>query len=201
MGSFDDNYGDQMRKAEQHREGQIRIGQKQIANRFAGFDPAFYANRALQYQQYAMPQVGEQYRQQRAYVAGNLANRGLTRSATAQRMFGSLGEEMGRQSRAVIDEGLRQSQQLQQEVENQRAQITAQLNASADPATATQQAIAAASGFTAPSVFTPIANSFANWANTYMQGMYGGATNTATPLYQQAATYVAPQAPTKTTGK
>lgn len=140
-----------------------------------GFTPEFYAQRAKQYEDYALPTLAEQYEQLRKNVAFNLTNKGLLGSSVAEQQKGSLERELGRKQREVADVGLGLSQDLQRQVEQERAQLITQLQASADPTTSTQLALGAATRFQAPSPLPPIGNFFNTWSQIYLANQLANA--------------------------
>lgn len=156
------------RKEQQQRENRIRTGVSLIGRRFAGFDPAFYSQRAKEYYNYAMPQFGQQYVNTRNQILYNLANRGLLGSGAMRGMANRFSLTANTQKQGLADAGVELAQNLRNKVEQSRTNLISQLQTSADPALASQQALAAASGFSAPSVFQPIGNLFQDFSNMFL---------------------------------
>lgn len=150
-----------------------------------GFTPGFYAQRAKQYEDYALPTLAEQYGQLRKNVAYNLTNKGLLGSSVASEQAGSLERELGRKQREVADTGLGLAQDLQRQVEQERAQLITQLQASADPTTSTQLALGAASRFQAPSPLPPIGNFFNTWSQIYLANQLANGAQQQQPGYNK----------------
>lgn len=134
---------------------------------FEGFQEPFYEKRAQDYVNFALPQLSQQYQQNRNQMLFGLANRGLGQSSVADTASSNLEREAGRGRQEIADTGIAQANQLRKDVENARQQSIAQLYQSADPAQALQGAVRAASGFQAPSTFAPITNMFSNLAQQY----------------------------------
>src|ERR1041385_4495980 len=84
------DYAGQAAKAEKQRQQAIDTGLGRINNVFGQFDPQFYQQRAQAYTNFAMPQLGQQYRQTRNQIGFNLANRNLTGSSTAVQQWSDL---------------------------------------------------------------------------------------------------------------
>ena len=154
---------------EQKRQNLIAQGTQNINQAFSGVDQGFYNQRAQAYQNYALPQLAQQYNQFKNQSGFNLANRGLFGSSTGNKQYSDLSQQAGVAQQAIVDTGTSQAQALQNQVEAQRNTLLNQLYQSADPAGAAQGATAAAAGFQMPQTFTPIGNMFANLANQYYQ--------------------------------
>ena len=167
FGGGDDAASD-MRKMEAERQARISQGMGQINQIFGGFDEPFYAGRRQAYVNYAMPQFGEQARQMQNQLFFALANRGLQRGSAAGQQQSAFDVESARQKQAIIDAAFGQSQTLRQQVEGQRSSLISQLQASADPNSVAQQALASATQYSAPSVYQPLSGLFNNFANIYL---------------------------------
>lgn len=160
---------EQARKLEAERQARITEGMGAINQTFSQFNPEFYRGRQQDYIGYAMPQLYRQLANTNRQGFYGLANRGLATSGAANQFGSNLGYEANVQKQGIADQALSQSQQLQREVESQRSQLFAQLQASADPTTAAQQAISSAGIYSLPSAFAPIGNLFGQFASMYAQ--------------------------------
>ena len=169
---------EQARQMEEQRTARINTGLGEINKTFDKFDPAFYQQRQQDYVNYAMPQFYRQLGDTQRQTFYGLANRGLAGSGASQTASSRLGYEANVQKQGIFDTGLQQANNLRKDIEGQRGQLVAQLQASADPTSAAQQAIASASAFSAPSPLTPIGNLFGNFAQQYAAqqtaNAYGG---------------------------
>lgn len=137
------------------------------SQQFAGYKDDFFNQRARAYEDYALPQLGQQYQTTKNAVNFNLANRGLLGGSVAGQENNDLNFTMGQQKQAIADQGQQQAQQLRSDVQNSKLQAISQLYQTANPAQAQASALADASKFTAPSSFAPLANGFANLVNQY----------------------------------
>lgn len=167
------------RKQEIVRKQNIQQGLSRIDQVFSQFNPSFYSKRADAYTRFALPQLAKQLGQTQRQTFFSLADRGLQKSSAANRLNSELNEEADTQRRGIVDAGIAQSQDLQKQVESSRSNLIGQLQASADPVSAAQQALSAASTFTAPSTFAPIGNLFGNFANLYAANQTAKAYNPA----------------------
>jgi hypothetical protein len=135
---------------------------------FEGFQQPFYDERAKAYENFALPQLGDQYRNARDAMVYGLSNRGLNQSTIADRGRYDLEKTTGSAKQQIVDTGIGQANQLKQDVEASRQNALKQLYQTADPAQAFQSAINTSSQFRNPSVFAPLGNMFAGLANQYM---------------------------------
>lgn len=144
-------------------------------NTYKGFDDNFYKQRAQDYVNFAMPQLNQQYKQNSDQLAYTMANRGLLDSSAASRTKQSLDLVNAQAAQGIADQGTSQANTLRSNVEGQRQSLITQLEASADPAAATSQALASSTNFAAPSTFAPLGSMFSNWANLYLANQAGQA--------------------------
>lgn len=164
---------------------------------FAGYNNDFFNQRARAYEDYALPQLGQQYQTTKNSLNFNLANRGLLGGSVAGQENNDLNLAMGQQKQAIADQGQAQAQQLRSDVRNSKLQAIQQLYQTASPAQAQASALADASRFTAPSQFAPLSNGFSNLVNQYAmnqqiagfqqqpsQGMYNPYGQTTSSQYQ-----------------
>jgi hypothetical protein len=161
------DYAGEAKKQEKNRQKAILEGTAKIDNAFAGYTPDFYNQRALAYQQYALPQLANQYLQTQKAIGFGLANRGLQNSSAAQGQYSRLNREMGVQKQGIADAGTAQARELQQQVEAQKNTLLGQLYQSANPTLAGQKATSYAASLASPSVFAPLGNMFSNLLNQY----------------------------------
>jgi hypothetical protein len=134
---------------------------------FEGFQPEFFQKRAQDYVNYALPQLAQQYQQNRNAVLYGLSNRGLGSSSVSTQAKSGLERAVGEGKQSIAESGIAQANQLKKDIESSRQEAINQLYQSADPARAFQSAISAASQFRQPSVFAPLADMFGNIAQQY----------------------------------
>ena len=161
------NYGDTAANTEKARQEAIAAGMGKINNAFAGFTPQFYQQRAQAYDQYALPQLADQYRQAQSQVGFGLANKGLVKSSAAQKQWSDLFRTNATAKQGIVDAGTAQAQDLQKQVASQQQGLINQLYQTADPGTAGQAATQTAAQLQQPGTFAPIANQFSNLINQY----------------------------------
>lgn len=169
------NAGDQAQANYLQQQAEIQKGLGQINNTFAGFTPAFYNQRAQDYTNYAMPQLQQQFQQNQQGLNFNLGQQGLLKSSAGQDLNAKLGQQYRLGQQGIANQGLQQSQQLQQQVANTQGQLIGQLTASANPSSVAGQSINAAANYSAPSAFAPVGNLFSQWGNIYAANSLAGA--------------------------
>jgi len=158
----------QARQQQQLQQAQIQQATNRINNAFAGFTPQFYQQRAQAYENYAEPQLMQQYQEVSKQLLGKLANQGLLNGSAALQQKGALQNDLGLQQQGIANTGIQQAQQLQQQVAGEQAGLIGQANAAANPLTVAQEAIGTAANYAAPSAFQPLGQLFQNFANTYL---------------------------------
>jgi len=161
------DYAATAEQQEKQRQQRITQGTQQINQAFSGFTPGFYQQRAQAYQDFALPQLAQQYETNRNQVGFNLANRGLLASGAANKNWSDLARSLGQAKQGIADQGISQAQGLQQQVEGQRNTLLNQLYQGADPAGAGASAVQTAAGYAQPSTFAPLGNMFGQLANQY----------------------------------
>jgi hypothetical protein len=186
-----------MRQEEEKRQARISTGMTSIDQAFAGYNPDYYNQRAQAFQSYAMPMVADKYQQAAGGLETSLARRGLRKSMVADRFYSALNRENATQRRSVVDQAQAHANQLRQQVEESRGNITNQLYASAEPQQAKLDSLAAASRFTAPSMMTPVVDGLDTWARNNVQIKLGqqvgfggeGRTNYSMPMSSSGASW------------
>lgn len=179
------DYAGQAAQLEAQRQQRIAQGTASINQIFGSYDDNFYNKRAKAYEDFAMPQLSQQYQQTRDQIGFNLANRGLQKSSAATKQWSDLFRNMQSAKQGVVDTGIGQANQLRQQIDAAKGTLLNQLYQSADPAGAAQQAVSTAASIAQPSTFAPLANQFSGLLNQYVvssllrnqpgySGVYGG---------------------------
>jgi len=150
----------QARADEQARQARVREGMDKINKNFYGFDEPFYRSRAKAYEDFANPQLEEQYNKQEQNLAYNLARSGLTSSSEAARNAGEIQRQYNTGRAAIAAEGINQSNAARRAVEENRADLIAQLNATGDARAAASGALNRANMLQQQMGFSPIGNLF-----------------------------------------
>ena len=155
------------RQQEQELQQRINEGKADINQKFAGFDDAFYQQRATDYENYAMPQMAEQLHTTRNSLAAQLARRGLMKSGASIESNADLDKFAEGKTREIADTARGEANQLRGDVENSRSNLINQLIASGDPSVASTGALSAAMGIRTDPSFKPLGNLFNDWTEIW----------------------------------
>jgi hypothetical protein len=168
--------GARARQLEQ--EAKIKAATEDINKVFAGYGPAFYAQRAKDYENYALPELARQFGQQQKQATYKLAGSGLGKSSAARDLNQQLQFTKSQQQQNIANAAMGQANQLKQQMAQQQQGLISQANMASDPASIANAALTTASTYAAPSAFAPIGDLFSNFANQYLTRqnafMYGG---------------------------
>lgn len=162
FGSSDGGAADQARQAETARQGRITAGMNDINNSFAAFTPDYYKDYTNKIVAQGTPDINQQYKDasdQTAFTFGSSNPGGSSASADA---FGRLKQQQGQSLLDLTNNAASQTNALRGNVEAQRSAVVNELQASADPLSAIQQADRQASALSAPPAYSPIAGLFSN---------------------------------------
>lgn len=184
----------QQRQLEEERQLTIKGGVEDVNRVFGGFNNDFYKQRENDFIDFAMPKLGMEARDTERALRYNLANRSLTNSSANRTSQSSLRRSVADAQGEIGSRALGEAQNLRREVEGQRSNIIAQLQASGDPNVASQQAISSAAMFTAPSTFAPVGGFLNNWANLWLADRVAKETNKSTQGYSRLPNYGVPSA-------
>lgn len=149
------------------RQARIKSGMSSIDSAFSGFNDGFYAKRAADYSAYAMPEVDRQAELQHKDLIYALSRTGNLDSSAAIDKNADLVAEENKQRIGVANAGLDSANQLRGQVESQRGNVVAELNATGDASAASNSALRASQNLNQPAGFSPLGNLF----NTFAQSV------------------------------
>ena len=152
----------QARADEAARQARIKQGTQSIDKSFSGFDDNFYKGRERAYVDYARPQLNDQYTRTQQNLAYNLARQGLSASSEAARNAGELQRQYNDNAALIAGQGMDAANEARNQVEQNRSELLAQLNATSDPAAAAASAVNRANVLAAQRSFSPLGQLFAN---------------------------------------
>jgi len=162
----------QARADEQARQDRIKQGVGNINQKFDKFDDGFFKGRGQAYTNFATPQVNDQYKQVSDQLAFSLARTGLDQSSEKARQGGVLMRDNALARQTLAEGATTEATKARQAVEDQRNALISQVNMTADPEMAAQNALRSAGIMEQQQAFNPVANLFANTT-----GMLGAAQN------------------------
>lgn len=153
----------------------------QVNQAFSGFTPDFYKGIGTAYQNYAEPQLQQQYQSTANNLGFKLANQGLGDSSQAGFLNSQLANTMSQGQNQIGQDAVGQENQLKQQVGQEQANMVGQAAVSTNPGAVASQALGVAQGFQTPSTFQPIGQLFSQFGQQYLGGQlnntYTGATN------------------------
>lgn len=178
FGSPGDGGAAQARSDEAARQARIKQGTASIDSNFNQFNDDFFNNRRTAYTNFAMPQVADQYGQHARDLSFSLARNGLSNSSEAARQSGVLQRDNATARQTVADNAIGEDQKSRQQVEQNRSDLVAQLNATSDPTMAANASQRQAAALGMQPAYSPLANLFQNTTATlaaaHQGGLYGG---------------------------
>jgi hypothetical protein len=162
FGSPGDGGAAQARADEQARQDRIKQGVSSVNNTFDKFDNNFYNQRGQAYQNYATPQLNNQYKQMSNNLAYSLARNGNTNSSEQARQGGILQSDNAFAHQQIADQSIAEQQKARQQVEENRNSLINQLQATSNPSLAASGAERQAASLAMQPAFSPLGNLFAN---------------------------------------
>lgn len=185
-----DNSAAIARKEEKQRQERIREGKGKIDKAFAVFDPKYFDQFKNDYLGYYNPQIDEKYTDARQDLRYNLARAGTQDSTPGQKAFGDLLEGYTDRRREVASNALEATNKIRGQVEQNKSDLYAQNQASADPSLAAIQAVGRAGSLQTPPSFSPVGDIFAGLTNagaSYLSGSNRGLPQGYAPFFAPGA--------------
>lgn len=160
-----DNSAQIAREQETQRQARITEGTSSINTAFEGFNDDFFGGIEQSANDFFNPQIDRQLGRTRESLIKNLARQGNLNASTGARQLGDL-DLAGQEQRATFANQARgAATSARADVENNRANLLRQLQASADPSAAAATSAAQAQALSAPQQFSPIGDLFTKFAN------------------------------------
>lgn len=128
----------------------------QVASKVGGFGDDFFNKRATAYQDFALPQVQQQYEDQQKALTFALARGGNIQSSLSSDKNAELDKDYGLQKQAVYDTGQDYVNQGKADLASQKASAVSLLQATADPDAAYNVAQTSANQLSAMPAFQPL---------------------------------------------
>lgn len=153
---------DQARADTNRKNAALQTGMGNIDAAFQGFDDNYFNNLAKNYEDYAKPQLQDQYDQQKKNLIYALARKGNLNSTVAGDQQALLDQQNARNLTGIESTGMDYAAQARRDVQAARNDVTGQLNSSYDADAANTAAMAAAKSLAVPVSFSPLGNLFTN---------------------------------------
>ncbi len=152
------------RMDEMARQQDIRVGTGKVNDIFAkNFGEDFFTGRREAYQNYATPQLQDQYDKAGKELTFSLARNGLLDSSARGQKEGELQKMFDTNRQAITDQAISQESQSRNAVEDARSGLVTMLNATGDAQGAANSALARSAALSQPQAFSPLTNLFADF--------------------------------------
>jgi len=161
-GGGDSGAAQQQRQQEEARNARIASGMGQLNEQFSKFDDSYYDDYSRKLTNYWKPDVNRQFKDANDKLAFTFASSNPGGSSSSARAFGRLREDRDRRLLEATDNATTQANDLRKNVEGQRGNLVAQLNATADPAAAANAARNSIEGLSQPPAYEPLGDLFSN---------------------------------------
>lgn len=162
-----DNSADIARREEEERKQRIAEGRTRIDKIFSQFGPDYYSGAEQSYLDYYKPQLDDQYDNAKKKTIAGLYKSGNIQGSAGAETLADLFKDYNRHARAIADQAIGQREKLRADVARSRSDLIAQLEGGAGIESVAQSANARAAALTQPQPYSPIADLFAQWTNTY----------------------------------
>ena len=182
-----DNSAQIAREQEDQRRARITEGTASIDSAFAGFDDSFFSGIEQSANDFFNPQIDRQFDRTRETLIKNLARQGNLNASTGARQLADL-DTAGQEQRVTFADKARGfATDSRADVENNRANLLRQLQASADPSAAAATAAGQAQVLSAPPTFSPIGDLFTQFgrnAEVQIENARRGFNNPASLIFK-----------------
>lgn len=158
--SLNDEY-EQQRAEEAARQARIKSGMENINNAFAGYDDAFYNERATDYMNYAKPEIEDQYVDAMKDLTRALARSGNLNSSLAAQRRADLLEKRNKAEVDAARRGQGYANDTRAALANVKSNLIQQNNALADPTLIAAMAANQSQAASALPDYSPIGQLFA----------------------------------------
>ena len=158
--SLNEEY-EQQRAEEAARQARIKSGMENINNAFAGYDDAFYNERAADYMNYAKPEIQDQYVDAMKDLTRALARSGNLNSSLAAQRRADLLEKRNKAEVDAARRGQGYANDTRAALANVKSNLIQQNNALADPTLIAAMAANQSQAASALPDYSPIGQLFA----------------------------------------
>lgn len=158
--SLNEEY-EQQRAEEAARQARIKSGMEEINNAFAGYDDAFYNERAADYMNYAKPEIEDQYVDAMKDLTRALARSGNLNSSLAAQRRADLLEKRNKAEVDAARRGQGYANDTRAALANVKSNLIQQNNALADPTLIAAMAANQSQAASALPDYSPIGQLFA----------------------------------------
>lgn len=151
------------RQQEDARQAEIRRGRSAIDQTFSQFNDDFFARNRQAFNDFALPQLDEQFGDASRNLSFDLARSGLLDSSVRGEQSNRLQRLYDQNAQQVTNEALSREQQQRNAVEDARGGLVSMLQATGDAQGAANQAMSRAAILSAPQPFQPLGQLFTDF--------------------------------------
>ena len=168
-------------QAEAQRQGTISQDTSSIKNAFGGFDDNFFNNQSTAYQNYANPQLDDQYQTAKDQLSFALGREGLLDSSEGARQIAELSKQYDTNKQNIVDTGDQYANTARQNVAGTQSTLLQQAQNAEAPDSISSDLAARMPTLGALPAFSPLGDIFQNVsalaANSYawQRAAQGGA--------------------------
>lgn len=177
------NPANAIQQQQQQQQNQTNQAVSSINSAFSGFNPSFYQGVQTSYNNWALPQLQNQYQQANSQLGYKLAGQGLLNSSAATQAQNALSGAMTANQNQIGNQAVQQANSLKQTVGQEQSQLIGQAQTATNPSSLAQSAIATAANTTAPSTFAPLGSMFSNFGNQYLASQTNNTYNSLLSQY------------------
>ncbi len=159
------------RQQEAERQARVDAGRAAIDQSFAQFGDPYYDKIKTDYLSYYNPQLDEQYAEARKNLIFNLARNSILESDAGTTQLAKLEKKYKDQQASLGNAAAGAANDARSRVENERSTLHGLNMNAADPALIGERATAASANVSAPPVYSPLGQIFADVINQGAQGI------------------------------
>jgi len=154
---------ERQRQLEIERQNRITEGRASIDDAFGQFGDSFYQGRSQAYQDYATPQLEDQYQDSMRSLVAALARSGNLQSSTRAEKMADLQEQYNQQKLNILNTGMDYANSARSNIDAARNELYTQNQSLADPNLISGNAAARAAQLNQMPSFSPLGQLFADF--------------------------------------
>lgn len=156
---------EQARQAEAKRQANLATGRTNINNALSGFDDNYFNTQAQNYDDWALPQLDDQFSKQKQKLVFALSRGGLLNSSSAAQKQAELNDEYNTAKQNLVAKGQDYATNSRKDVEDTRARLLSILSSTEDPTTVGDEAVRSAATLRQAPSFDPLGSLFTDIAD------------------------------------
>lgn len=153
------------RQREAKRQANLTTGRTSIDSALSGFNDDYFNTQAKNYDDWALPQLDDQFADQKKKLVFALSRGGLLNSSSAAQKQAELGEQYNTAKQSLVAKGQDYSTNTRKDVEDTRARLLSILGSTEDPTTVGDEAVRSAATLRQSPSFDPLGSLFTDIAD------------------------------------